>query len=70
MAGYSPYDLLRTLCERVGWPDEAEKLVALQAIREWESMQIFGNLATMTACNHANGSDRNGRCYDCNRRGV
>lgn len=65
---YTPYDLLRTLIERAGWPDETEKLLALAAVREWEGMQIFGNLASMYACQHDKGSDQRGKCRDCGRR--
>lgn len=68
MAAYSPYDLLRTLIERVGWPVEEEKRVALESVNEWERMQIFGNLATMTACPHEEISYATGACVDCGSR--
>jgi hypothetical protein len=67
VAAYTPYDLLRTLCERVGWPQETDKTVALEAIREWESMNIFGNLAVLTECKHP-GIGPNGRCEDCKKQ--
>ena len=67
MAAYTPYDLLRTLCERVGWPQEADKAVALEAIREWESMSIFGNLVVLTECKHPDIAP-NGRCEDCKKQ--
>lgn len=65
---YSPYDLLRTLIERVGWPVEEEKRVALQSVNAWERMQIFGNLASMTTCRHENISRATGACEDCGSR--
>lgn len=65
MAAYSPYDLFRVLCERVGWPQEEEKRVALASIAEWERMQMFGNLASLTACPHPPELIRDGRCEDC-----
>ena len=65
MAGYSLYDLLRTLIERVGWQDEQEKKVALQSVTEAEEMNIFGNLAAMMACPHDN--VQRGRCTECGR---
>lgn len=51
-AAYSPYDVLRTLIERVGWPSETEKRLCLESIALWESMAIFGNLAQMMTCKH------------------
>lgn len=64
MAAYTPYDLLRTLVERVGWPDEAQKRVALASIGEWESMSVFGNLVRLAECKHES-VHYNGRCEDC-----
>lgn len=31
VSAYTPYDLLRTLVERVGWPQETEKRAALES---------------------------------------
>lgn len=67
-SAYSPYDLLRTLIERVGWPVEEEKRVALASVNQWEQMQIFGNLATMMACTHPQEAIARGRCLDCGRQ--
>lgn len=68
-AAYSIYDLLRTLCERVGWPTEDEKRVALQSINDAERMRIFGNLAADMACVHPD-DDRSpsGQCMLCGRQ--
>lgn len=68
MNAYSPYDLLRTLIERVGWPVEEEKRVALSAVNDWEQMQIFGNLATMTTCTHPAEAVDRGTCTDCGKQ--
>jgi hypothetical protein len=67
-SGYSIYDLLRTLIERVGWPSEEEKRVALASVAELERTQVFGNLATSLACQHETGeTDTDGKCIDCGR---
>lgn len=66
MAAYSPYELLRTLIERVGWPTEAEKVVALESVREFESMAIFGNLAQQMRCTHPD-IRTDGTCADCGK---
>lgn len=63
---YTPYAVLRLLIQRVGWPDETEKRVALASIDAWERMGIFGNLAVDMACTHPD-TDRGGRCTDCGR---
>jgi len=68
MAAYSPYDLFRTLIERAGWSHEEEKRVALESVAEWERMQMFGNLASLTACPHEHISRTNGACEDCGSR--
>lgn len=68
-AGYSLYDLLRTLIERVGWPSEAEKRVALASVDRAEQAQVFGNLATMMACDHPpDARTKSGRCELCDRQ--
>lgn len=51
-SAYSPYELLRTLIERVGWPDGTQKDAALRSVDAMENMQIFGNLASMMQCPH------------------
>lgn len=67
-AAYSVYDLLRTLVERVGWQSEEEKRAALASVDQLEQKQIFGNLATMIACEHpTRETDSRGRCVDCGR---
>jgi hypothetical protein len=67
-SGYSVYDLFRTLIERVGWPTEDEKRVALASVAELERTQVFGNLASSLACQHETGEmDTNGKCVDCQR---
>lgn len=72
MAAYSPYELLRVLIERVGWPTEAERVAALESVSEWESMGFLGgNLAQMTKCPHENTVSRykgGVMCLDCKRR--
>jgi hypothetical protein len=68
-AGYSLYDLLRTLVERVGWPTEDEKRVALASIDAAERMQVLGNLASMMACEHPEEAmSKSGKCADCGRQ--
>lgn len=69
-AGYSLYDLLRTLCERVGWPTEDEKRAALGSIDTAERMGILGDLAQQMACEHPQepGDRINGRCMLCGRQ--
>lgn len=68
-AAYSLYELLRTLVERVGWPDETQKRVALASVDRAESMQVFGNLASMMACDHPEvARSRSGKCADCGRQ--
>jgi hypothetical protein len=68
-AAYSLYDLLRTLVERTGWPNEADKHAALASVDSAESMQIFGNLASMMACEHPpEALTAGGRCDDCGRQ--
>lgn len=62
------YDLFRTLIERVGWPTEDEKRVALASVGELERTQVFGNLASSLACQHETGeTDTDGKCIDCQR---
>ena len=65
MAAYTPYDLLRTLIERAGWPREAEKIAAMESVAEWERMHLFGDLATITACAHDGGRRADGSCEFC-----
>lgn len=68
-AAYSLYDLLRTLCDRVGWPTEQEKNAAVTSIDQAERMQVFGNLAEMMACKHPpEAMTPSGRCADCRRQ--
>lgn len=68
-AGYSLYDLFRVLIERVGWPSEAEKKVALASVDRAEKMQVFGNLASMMACEHPEEAmTKSGKCADCGRQ--
>jgi len=68
-AGYSLYDLLRTLVERVGWPTEVEKRVALTSIDRAESARLFGNIADQMACQHPEEAMApSGVCADCGRQ--
>lgn len=68
-AAYSLYDLLRTLVERVGWPTEAEKHVALASVDAAERMQILGNLASQMTCTHPpEAMTGSGRCDDCGKQ--
>jgi hypothetical protein len=67
-AAYSLYDLLRTLIERVGWPSEAEKRVALASVDAAEAMQVFGNLASQMACPHPAEAMQSGKCGDCGKQ--
>lgn len=67
-SGYSVYDLFRTLIERVGWPTEEEKRVALASVADLERTQVFGNLASALACTHETGdTDTDGKCIDCGK---
>lgn len=68
MAAYSPYELFRVLIERVGWPDETQKRVALESVDEWERTSIFGNLARDLECDHSELDPYTGRCDDCNKQ--
>lgn len=68
MSAYSPYELLRTLIDRVGWPDQADKKAATESVDEWERLQIFGNLATMMECPHDAEAIVNGKCRDCGKQ--
>lgn len=65
-AAYSLYDLLRTLINRVGWPDQAEERLAIEAVNQAERMNIFGNLAQSMTCDHSAGVQR-GKCVDCGK---
>lgn len=68
-AAYSLYDVLRTLIERVGWPTEDEKRVALASVDAAERTQIFGNLASSMACDHPEGEiAESGKCAECGRQ--
>jgi hypothetical protein len=67
MPGITIYDILRTLINRVGFPDETERRVFLDALDVYEKMGIFGNLAREMACTHPS-VDRYGRCARCNKR--
>lgn len=66
-AAYSPYELLRVLIERVGWPTEQEKHTAVASVAAMERMQIFGNLASMMQCPHDPEAVHriSGVCGDC-----
>jgi predicted RNA-binding protein with PIN domain len=68
-AAYSLYDLLRTLIERVGWPTEDEKRVALASVDRAEQMQILGNLANQMTCSHpAEDMSASGKCGACGKQ--
>lgn len=68
-AAYSLYDLLRTLVERVGWPSESEKNAALGSVDRAEQAQVFGNLASLMACEHPEEARAaSGKCADCGRQ--
>lgn len=67
MSAYTPYDLLRTLVERVGWPTEVEKRVALESITEWESTNAFGNLVKLMNCKHED-IRADGTCDECGKQ--
>ena len=64
MAAYNPYQLLRVLIERVGWPNTNEKGLALDSVAEMERMNLFGELAHIMQCEHPD-TDQYGRCADC-----
>lgn len=51
-AAYTPYELLRALIRRVGWPDSSQEQAALSSVDQMEALAIFGNLAQMMACTH------------------
>lgn len=68
-AAFNPYELLRILIDRVGWPTEAEKAAALAAVDQYEGVQLFGNLASALACDHPDDErTRGGRCDLCGRQ--
>jgi hypothetical protein len=71
VAGYSIYEVLRTLVERVGWPNEAERVVVLESIAEAERVSLFGNMATLIECQHVRTEQKswkdNVKCVDCGR---
>lgn len=52
VSAYGPYELLRTLINRVAWPNMEEMQRALESVDEYERMNMFGNLAQQAACKH------------------
>lgn len=64
-AAYDLYDLLRALVEKVNWPVEEEKRLAIEAIELWRGMGIFGQLMLMAKCPHPEDVVYRGRCTDC-----
>lgn len=52
MAGYSPYELLHEIIERVAWRSEGEKAIAHESVNEWQSVNLFGNYALLLSCQH------------------
>lgn len=69
MAAYTPYELLRMLVNTsTMWRDEAQKQPYLDSIDEWETMGVFGNVASALACQHENVSPYPPfKCPDCGR---
>lgn len=70
MSAYGPYELLRTLINRVAWPNMEEMQRALESVDEYEHMNMFGNLAQQAACKHEDVTTlwRGGAiCNDCGR---
>lgn len=67
-AAYSLYDLFRALIERVGWPTEEEKRLALASVDAAEQGSVLGNLAVMMACDHPEESIAStGKCAECGK---
>ncbi len=68
VAGYTLYEVLRTLVERVGWPTEEEKRVVIESIAEAERVNLFGNMATIIECTHEDVPESTGKCTGCGRQ--
>lgn len=51
-AAYNPYELLRAIIDRVGWPTEAEKTAAHASVSQMEQLRVFGTYASTMTCDH------------------
>ena len=70
MSAYDPYELLETLIGRVSWPSQEEQAKAYESVKEYRSINMFGNLATQMACKHEEINRQyrgTSRCMDCGR---
>lgn len=65
MAAFTIYDLLRHLCQEVRWSTEQDKRVALDSVREWESVSALGHMTNTLECPHENLVG--GTCTECGR---
>lgn len=68
-AAYGPYELLRALVDRVGWPTEAERAAAHASIAQMEQLRVFGTYAATMECEHPDDAIADtGVCTECGRK--